>query len=226
MSGEEDRIGVFVVAGTRLYREGVARALGQFGRLCVLGMAGDVPTAIEAIGKLVSRPDVVLLDHALPEGAGAARQLRETFPGLRVVAVAVGEAEDDVIPWAEAGAIGFIPRDASLDDLVVGVVAVADGCGFCSPRVTAVLLRRMASMAESRCPASKLSGLTAREREVALLLAKGLSNKEIARSLKIQLATVKNHVHNVLEKLEVRRRGEAASVLRTGDGSTPGGSTI
>jgi two-component system nitrate/nitrite response regulator NarL len=207
-------IGVFVVSETRLYRDGVAGALARSEHFDVVGTAADLATAVAQVSALCPRPVVVLVDHSIAEGAGAVAELQRAAPGVRVLAIAARSAEGDVIAWAEAGAAGFLPHEASLDDLMAGVVAVANGRGMCSPDVAAVLLRRVASLAEQRRPVKGLGELTGRERQVAALLQEGLSNKEIALRLRIQVPTVKNHVHSVLEKLQVRRRGEAASRLR------------
>jgi DNA-binding NarL/FixJ family response regulator len=217
---EPDVIRVFVLIETRLYREGIARALDEDARFVISGMAGDLPAAFAAIDTL-GPPDVLLLDHAIPEGVSAARRLREKWPGLRIVALAVREANDEVIPWAEAGVAGFVPSSASLEELLAGMAAVAAGDGLCSPRLAAVLLDRVAALAAERRPARAIGGLTLREQEIVLLLEEGLSNKEIATRLSIQVATVKHHVHSILEKLQVRRRGEAASLVRSGSGSRP-----
>jgi two-component system, NarL family, nitrate/nitrite response regulator NarL len=206
---------LFVVAETRLYREGLADALARAGSLRVLGTAADVASAVAAFEDLRLRPEVALVDRTVPEGPSAVTALTRACPCVRVVAVAVRESDHDVIEWAEAGAAGFVPHDASLDQLMEGVHAVARGDGLCPPGVAATVLAALAALAaERRPPKPSLGELTRREREVALLLEEGLSNKEIAQRLSIEEPTVKNHVHHVLEKLAVRRRGEAASMVR------------
>lgn len=207
-------IRVFILAGTRLYRQGLARVIDADERFRVVGEAEDLAGALAQLGALDPGPDVILLDHAIPEGGGAVRRLHEVAPGLRVLTLAVREAEGDVLPWAEAGVAGFVTRDASLEDLLASVSVAAAGGSLCSPRLAAVLLARVASLAGERRPSSALAELTRREREIALLLEEGLSNKEIALRLRIQVPTVKNHVHSILEKLQVRRRGEAACAVR------------
>jgi DNA-binding NarL/FixJ family response regulator len=211
-------IDVFVIVETRLYREGIARAVDDDDRLELVGTAEGLADAVTAIGSLELPPLIVLLDHAIPEGPAAVPRLRAACPDVRVVALAVREAEGDVIPWAEAGVAGFVPHSASLDDLLTAVVAVAAGGSPCSPQLAAVLLNRIVTLASERRSTPALRKLTPREREIALLLEEGLSNKEIAARLSIQVATVKHHVHSVLEKLHVRRRGEAASAVRAAHG--------
>src|SRR5439155_827652 len=105
-------------------------------------------------------------------------------------------------------------REASIDDLVTVIESVARGEAICSPRVAAGLLRRVAALAAGHGGDLPRAQLTNREREIVRLIDNGLSNKEIARALGIEVATVKNHVHNILEKLQVHRRGEAAARVR------------
>lgn len=210
-------VGVFLVAEVRVYLEALALCLEQYDRFRVLGMERDLASALKGIGRLAVRPDLVLLDHGVPEGAAAVRRLHKAWPQLGILVLAVGEADNGIITCAEAGAAGFIPSDASLDEAVEALTVVADGCGFCPPRITGALLRRVASIAEDH-PPPVVAHLTRREREVALLLDKGLSNKEISDHLHIRVATVKNHVHSILQKLAVQRRGQVAYVIRAGRG--------
>src|SRR6266508_3339723 len=109
-------IGVFVVAALRLYRDALAVALEDDGRFRLTGTAPDVTSAVAALRRLDRPPRVLLLDHAVAEGVAAVRPLLEAVSGASVIAVAVDEAAGDVISWVEAGAAGFVPRDASLDD--------------------------------------------------------------------------------------------------------------
>jgi two-component system nitrate/nitrite response regulator NarL len=207
-------IEVLVVAGVRFYRDGIAAALTADPRFAVVGSAGDVREAAASLDML--EPDVVLLDLAGADGPALVRSLLERAPGARVVALGVREAEDDVLPLAEAGVAGYVTRDGSVEDLLAAVESVAAGETICSPRITATLLRRVALLARDRGAEqpNPERDLTSRERQIVALIDEGLSNKEIATRLRIELATVKNHVHNILEKLHVRRRGEAAAAVR------------
>jgi DNA-binding NarL/FixJ family response regulator len=154
---------------------------------------------------------VILLDAEL---AGDAARLVAAAPGCRVIAVAVDATENAVIPLAEAGVAGFISRDHSIDELVAELERVSRGETVASHEVTGLLLRRVFAVAND-APSPDLRGrLTKREREIMDLVEGGLSNKEIARTLSIQLATVKNHVHNALRKLEVGGRAEAAALVQ------------
>lgn len=204
-------ISVFIVSEVRLYRDGIGRLLEQ-GRY--ISVAGTAATHSEAVPLLrTAAPDVVLLDAPLDDGAVVLGDLGA--PAQKVVVLGVVEREEDVIAWAEAGAAGYVSRDGSSDDLTATIRAVAQGETICSPRMVAALLRRLASLAQGAPPARTEADdrLTPRERQVARLIGEGLSNKEIARRLCIELPTVKNHVHNILQKLDVSRRGQAAAHL-------------
>jgi DNA-binding NarL/FixJ family response regulator len=124
--------------------------------------------------------------------------------------------EHRILACAEAGASGYVPHDASLEELLTVVQAVAQGELLCSPRMAASLFRRLAALASAGTGRDHqvVGTLTDREREITLLLERQLSNKDIARTLHIEVATVKNHVHNILHKLGVATRTEAAARLR------------
>jgi DNA-binding NarL/FixJ family response regulator len=137
---------------------------------------------------------------------------------MRIVASGVRETEDDIVAWAEAGVIGYIPRTAALSDLARLVVTIHSGEQICSGRIAAGLLRRIARTAgqdtDRNGGSIRAPVLTKRELEAAELIRSGLSDKEIARRLNISLATTKSHVHNLLGKLNVRRRSQVADHLR------------
>lgn len=202
---------VFVVSGVRLYRDGICRLLEHGHDIRIAGVACSHHAALPA---LLARPvDVILLDTTLPDAEDALGELGA--PDQKVVVLGVVEREEDVIGWAEKGAAGYISRDGSSDDLTATIRAVArDGTLF-PPHMVAALLRRLASRAAASTRAAHEPGelLTPRERQVADLIGEGLSNKEIAQRLCIELPTVKNHVHNILRKLEVSRRGQAAAQM-------------
>jgi two-component system nitrate/nitrite response regulator NarL len=158
-----------------------------------------------------------LLDGRMPEGAAAARRALDEAPGMRIVVSSVRETEDDVVAWAEAGVIGYIPRTTPLCDFVRLMMEIHSGEQVCSGRVAAGLLRRIAHTANGSTHRNRLvarPALTRRERQTAELIKSGLSDKEIARRLNISVATTKSHVHNLLGKLNARRRTEIADYLR------------
>jgi DNA-binding NarL/FixJ family response regulator len=211
---------VFVIAAVRVYEEGLKQALAADSRFDVRGSASSATGALMAMREVAPPPDLVLLDCAAPEGRDGARLLRAALPSVRLVALGLSEQPADVVAWVEAGALGLVSTDASLDELSDTLLGVARGEAPCSPRVAAALLRRVSAVADGapaavpREAAPAPAALTAREREIAWLLNHGLSNKEIAGQLQIELGTVKNHVHNLLRKLGVSRRSEAAALLR------------
>jgi DNA-binding NarL/FixJ family response regulator len=208
------QIRVFVVAEIRLYQEGLARVLGGERRFLVVGTAGSIDEGIARMRSLAPHPDVALVDLGGPRGPAAAMALRDHLPTVRIIALGIDESEPDVILWAEAGVDGFVSQHGSLDDLLAIVVSVARGETLCSPRITAALLRHVGALARERQSPRLNTVLTSRERQIVALIDQGLCNKEIAGQLSIELPTVKNHVHHVLEKLGVHRRAEAAAALR------------
>jgi two-component system, NarL family, nitrate/nitrite response regulator NarL len=201
---------VFIVGSVRVYREGLARAFAGHPQIRVIG---EAPTSRDAMAPVRDLgPDVVLVDMSGPAAIDAARTLADVASS-RLVAVAAPEDDRSVIACAEAGVVGFIGSEAGSDDVVAATEAAARGEAACPPRVTAALLRRVADDARER-RLSAFAPLTARERQVVALIDQGLSNKEIAARLCLELSTVKNHVHNLIEKLGARNRTDAAARMR------------
>ncbi|HEV2875602.1 MAG TPA: response regulator transcription factor [Thermoleophilaceae bacterium] len=202
---------MLIVTDIRLYREGLAHILRRERGVQVAATA----SASEALAAVTeTRPSVALVDMATEGALDTIRDLARSVPDLRIVALAVPETEGEVIACAEAGISGLVNRDASLDDLVDAIDSAARGEMLCSPRVAASLLRRVRTLAAERSATPADLHLTAREVQILRLIEQGLSNKEIAQRLCIQVATVKHHVHNLLEKLGARRRGEAVARMR------------
>ena len=201
-----------VVAEVRFYRDGLAQLLAHRQGCTVAATASGPEEALAAVRD--HDPDVVLLALGDATGSALVQEIVEERPGSRVVALGVAEEEDDVLALAEAGVSGYVTTDGSADDVLAVVESVARGETLCSPRIAATLLRRVAALTHERRTRPDDERLTVRERQVLALIEQGLSNKEIARGLCIEVATVKNHVHNILEKLQVNRRGEAAALLR------------
>lgn len=211
---EPRSVSVAIITGVRLYEEGLARVLDADPRLRVVGTASSVPEATTSAELTGDPPAVTLLDDSVVEGASAVRLLKDAFRGTSVIALAVGEGADEVILWAQAGVDGLVTRDASIAELADCILGSTCGESRCSPRITAVLLGHVAALARSRSNVPSAGSLTGREREILSLIDDGLSNKEIATTLRIGVSTVKNHVHHILEKLGVRRRAEAAALVR------------
>ncbi len=196
-------------------------ALSQARGVRVLGTASHRE---EILARLVEAPpDIVLVDFAMPEAATIVAEIRRRTPSVKVVAITLGETEAEVIQLAEAGVAGYVLPDGSLDDLIIAVESAVRGELYCPPRVAFTLLRRVGAIALGSVTASKeqaalspVHELTGREREILQLVDQGMSNKQIARHLGIEVATAKNHVHNILQKLHVHRRIDASSWYRQG----------
>jgi two-component system, NarL family, nitrate/nitrite response regulator NarL len=202
---------VIVIAEVRLYREGLREVLSRDPDTEVLGTAADWHNAAALIA--TARPNVVVLDAAVgPSGA----EVRSTMAsiGASVVVIGVTEEDREVAAWAEAGIAGYVSREQSLRDLIAAIRTAECGELLCSPRVAGALLRHVGAL-RRRVAADGPSGqLTAREVQIIDLIEQGLSNKEIAQRLWIEVPTVKNHVHHILAKLQVKRRGEAVARVR------------
>ena len=206
---------IVIVSEVRFRREILAEFLKRDASVSVVGLCADLAEVVALSPSL--QADVVLVDAALRDGVAAARQTRQIEPDIRLIVYAVRETKDDVIAWAEAGVIGYVPDTAASADLVRLIVDIHGGQQPCSGRLAAELLRRIAvteSLVMGRNPPTPAVPLTRRERETAVLIATGLSNKEIARRLNISLATAKLHVHNLLYKLNVQRRGQVVVRMR------------
>jgi len=217
-------IRVYLVVATRLYRDGLRDALSS--RFDVVGAAASPAFGLPEIATV--RPDVVLLDADGADSAGAVADVIVTSPGTRVVALAMPEVEARLVGLAEAGISGYVSRQGSIDDLVATIESVVRGEMLCSPQMAATLLRRVTALAAERRPERSHAQLTERQSAIVALIAEGLTNKEIASRLCIELPTVKNHVHTIFARLDVRRRSEVAARARKYTqtaGSAPGPST-
>jgi two-component system, NarL family, nitrate/nitrite response regulator NarL len=215
---------VLVVSRVRLYADGLGHALGANPRFRVLDTAAD---PVRALARLAAEPaDVVLLDVASVDDPEPVRRL--VGAGTPVVGLAVREIQPEVVAWAGLGLAGLVTRDATLVELETAIAAAARDEAHCSPRAVRALLHQMRDAAEPPPAPVADSDLTRREREIADLLALGLSNKEIAGRLLLGVSTVKNHVHTVLQKLGAHTRAEAVARLGSGprarieEGSRPG----
>jgi two-component system, NarL family, nitrate/nitrite response regulator NarL len=211
----ETRLGesvrVLVVAGVRLYREGMSFNLGNREGLNVVGSAATRAEAIQLVTTL--QPAVVVLDMATDRSLDLVRAIKDVDSRVKIIAFAVDEHEREIIACAEAGVDGYVSCEGSMDELTATITSVTRDELICSPKVAATLLRRVGALANGVRTPHGTDGLTTRECDVLGLIDEGLSNKQIAVRLHIEVATVKNHVHNLLEKLRVASRVEAALQL-------------
>lgn len=206
---------VLLWCAVRIYRDGLVASLQHEERIGPVAVAATPQACCEIA--LEASPKVVVIDACSPAASDVASALFGCDIG--VVALGIAESVDDVVGLAEAGVSAYLTQEQTLADLVGAIVAVARGESECSPRVTALLLRHVATTAhDRRRPGTRAARLTRREMEILRLLADGLTNKQIGQELSIELPTVKNHVHNVLHKVGAATRGEAVAATR---GSTP-----
>ena len=203
---------LLILGEVGFYREALAGSLGRDPRFEVVAVAAGVEEALELLGHVDA--EILLLDTRMSEGTVAVRELAVAAPQVKLIALAVPEIEHEVIALAEAGASAYVTPDGSIEELASVVQCVESGEVPCSPGMVAGLFRRVAALAGEGGLDPTEEKLTERELDVLRLIEEGLSNKEIAAALSIELPTVKNHVHRILEKLHVHRRSEAAARAR------------
>jgi two-component system, NarL family, nitrate/nitrite response regulator NarL len=203
---------ILIASDVRLYSEGIRQVLRDHEAFHVFGVASNAAAVIRSAES--DRPDVILLDQALEGSLDTLQEIRRRQPGCRVIALGLPDEEVALLTWAEAGVAGLISRDASVEDLICTIESAVRGDLHCSARIAGALLRSVASHSAAMPERRSLLPLTSREIAIVELIADGLSNKEIAQRLGIAVATVKNHIHNLLDKLRVRRRADAAACLR------------
>ncbi len=209
LAGTPEPIRVLVAVAVRLYRDGLATALRAQPHLRVEATAGTPLDTQRAARDL--QPDVVIVDVSFQGVLDLFRSLSADSAKSRLLAFAVEEDITTILTYVGAGAHGFVTASGSIEELVESIErAVVDEARF-SPRLAAQLLRQAAHLQGNQTAHNVDRLLTSREQQVLSLLKQGRSNKEIARALTIAEATVKNHVHHVLEKLHVATRGQAAA---------------
>jgi two-component system nitrate/nitrite response regulator NarL len=214
----ETQIRLIIASPVHLVREGLTAILRDRDGLALAGTVDLDPAGMALISN--TRPDVVLVDLGQTDHGVAARLISAASPGARLVAFALDETEDCVLACAAAGFSGYVPRESSADDLHHAVVDAMEGRMRCAPHIAAAMFARLAAVLREPEPPPSLPSLSQRESEILALVDQGRSNKEIARQLSISGATVKNHMHNLLQKLQVSRRGQAAARLRAYRGSS------
>jgi DNA-binding NarL/FixJ family response regulator len=220
----EPRIRVLVVDDDDLMRAGLRMVLSSDETLELVGEAADGREAIAQARR--SAPDVVLMDVRMPgvDGIEATGELLAALPRARVVILTTFEDDDYVFGALAAGASGFLLKRTRPEDLIAAIHTVAEGDALLSPAVTRTVIDRMARQPTPAEPnASRLGELTPREREVLELVARGLSNREIAAELVIEESTVKTHVRRVLMKLRLRDRVQAVIAAYESGLVRPGG---
>jgi DNA-binding NarL/FixJ family response regulator len=205
-----DALRVLLVDDHDLFRTGLRNLLEANG----LTVAGEASTGVEAVQSVAElAPDVVVMDLNMPgmTGVEATRQIASAAPLTRVVVLTISDQEEDVLDAIVAGACGYLLKDASIQELIRGIQAAAVGESLISPHIAAKVLQRLrATTPDSSGAATIRAELSDREIEVLKLIANGKDNAEIARELVISPKTVKNHISNILMKLQIENRIQAA----------------
>ncbi len=202
-------IRVLIISEVRFLRESLAEFLARDNSISISGLIGAPEEFLPGVH--ANSTDIVLLDEAFSNGPIMTGWIRSIAPQILVVVIAVAETAEEIITWAEAGVAGYVPRTASLADIAPLLVEIRLGKQPCLASVAAGLLRRLYNVGGAKISDRvALPKLTAREAQIAQLIAEGMSNKDIARHLDIGVATAKTHVHNLLRKLNLRRRGQTA----------------
>ena len=207
-----EKLRIVIADDHPLFREGVVKSINETNSIEVVGEAGNAAEAYELVERLL--PDLVCVDISMPGGGiSAVQQISIAFPTVKVMILTVSEADDDVSAALEAGAAGYLLKGVSASQLVEAVKEVAEGRSYVSPGLAARLLRTMNAPRPAPIE-TPLDSLTKREAQILELVAEGMSNKEVGRALNLQEKTIKHYMTNILQKLQVRNRVEAALLAR------------
>jgi DNA-binding NarL/FixJ family response regulator len=196
-----------------LFREGVAKSLVEAGNFEIVGQGGSAGDAIRLVQD--NAPDVILLDISMPGGGiAAAQKICAHSTSIKVIMLTVSEAGDDIMAALKAGASGYVLKGVGSSELAEIVNGIAAGESYVSPSLAARLWVELRERPTESSSEDRLDSLTDREDEILRLVAKGLTNKQVALQLDIQEKTVKHHMTSILNKLRVRNRTQAAVLLR------------
>jgi len=200
---------VVVVDDQELFRRGLTMLIGTLDGIELVGEAGNGQEAVEVV--LRTDPEVVLLDVRMPGRSGieTCAELKALMPSVRIVMLTASDEESDLYDAVRSGASGYLLKSSSIDDVAEAVRLVADGQSLITPSMAVKLLDEFKQLASAGPAVAGVPRLTDRELQVLAEMARGSSNREIARVLFITENTVKNHVRNILEKLQLHSRMEA-----------------
>lgn len=207
--GESAAVRVVVVDDQELFRRGLTMLLGVEPDIEVVGEAGDGVTAVDLVADTV--PDIVLLDVRMPKRGGleTCTRIKDQVPSTRIIMLTVSDEEGDLYEAVKNGASGYLLKDSSIDEVAQAIRVVAEGQSLISPSMAAKLIDEFKEISRTDREVGTAPRLTERELEVLRLVATGLNNREVAKQLFISENTVKNHVRNILDKLQLHSRMEA-----------------
>ena len=211
-------IRVLIADDHALFRRGLEMVLDEEDDIDLVGQASDGTEAVAVAGE--SLPDIVLMDIRMPKSSGieACRAIKEVAPSAKIVILTISDEEEDLFEAIRAGASGYLLKDIPLDEVAEAVRAVHGGQSLINPSMAGKLLTEFATLAKRDTEEEETAQhvappkLTDREMEVLKLVARGMNNRDIAKELFISENTVKNHVRNILEKLQIHSRMEAVMI--------------
>jgi len=206
-----DKLQVVVVDDHPLYREGVVKTLENENDISVLAQGSSGKEAIQLVDDL--KPDIVLLDISMPDnGLKAAQTIAKTNPYVKIIMLTVSENDSDIMTALESGARGYILKGIGAPELIEVIRTVSTGGSYVTPSLAARVLVAMQRPVKESDSENAINSLTKREEQILRLVAEGKSNKEVGVVLEIQEKTVKHYMTNILQKLQVRNRVEAAII--------------
>ena len=208
-----EKIRIVIVDDHPLFRDGVVRTINETDHMEVVGEGGSADEAYELAGNMM--PDIICLDISMPGGGiDAAQRINAAYPAVRIMMLTVSEDDEDVSAALSAGASGYLLKGVGASQLVDVLGVIASGESYVSPDLAARLLSVAKKAPPTEATPNPIDTLTRREEQILELVARGLSNKEVGKELDLQEKTVKHYMTNILQKLHVRNRVEAALLAR------------
>jgi DNA-binding NarL/FixJ family response regulator len=212
-----NKIRLLLIEDNRLLRDGILSILRPHKDIVIIAASGDGKNTLAKIKQL--KPNVVLLDLGLrsQNSLHVVEIVKKDFPLAKIIVMDLAPVQADILQYVKAGANGFILKDASLNDLLITIRAVAEGSTILPPLLIDSLFSQIVEHAvrEGKTKLKEAVRMTKREREVILFLGEGMSNKEIAQKMRLSTYTVKSHIHNIMEKLALHTRLEIANYSYT-----------
>lgn len=213
------KIRLLLIEDNRLLRDGILSILKPQKDIVIIAASGDGKSTLVKIKQL--KPNVILLDLGLrsQNSLHVVEIVKKDFPDAKIIVMDLAPVQADILQYVKAGANGFILKDASLNDFLITIRTVAEGSTVLPPLLVDSLFSQIVDHAvrEGKSKLKEAVRMTAREREVIVLLSEGLSNKEIAQKIHVSMYTVKSHIHNIMEKLALHTRLEIANYSYTGE---------